>query len=110
MLEPVDQIEGDAEIVLEAREVLEEGIRRIADEIRNSLDFYAMQQGTSHVERAIVTGPAVAIPGFADHLAMQAGLPLEVGVVEEGKPGAFGGIDAGRLAVAAGLTVDEVTP
>jgi hypothetical protein len=33
-----------------------------------------------------------------------------VGVVEEGKPGAFGGIDAGRLAVAAGLTVDEVTP
>jgi type IV pilus assembly protein PilM len=109
MLAPVEDIEGDQEIVLEAREVLEEGIRRIADEVRNSLDFYAMQEGTSNVERAIVTGPAVAIPGFADHLAAQAGLPLEVGVVEEGRPGAFGGIDAGSLAVAAGLTVDEVT-
>jgi type IV pilus assembly protein PilM len=108
MLDPVHEIEGDQEIVVEAREVLEEGIRRIADEVRNSLDFYAMQEGTSHVERAIVTGPAVAIPGFAEHLAQLAGLPLEVGVVEEGRPGAFGGIDAGRLAVAAGLTVDEV--
>jgi type IV pilus assembly protein PilM len=110
VLEPVEGIEGDEEIVLEAREVIEDGIRRIADEVRNSLDFFAMQEGTSNVERAIVTGPAVAIPGFADHLAEMAGLPVEVGVVEEGRPGAFGGIDAGRLAVAAGLTVDEVAP
>jgi type IV pilus assembly protein PilM len=108
VLEPVEGIEGDEEIVLEAREVLEDGIRRIADEVRNSLDFFAMQEGTTSVERAVVTGPAVAIPGFADHLAETAGLPIEVGVVEEGRPGAFGGIDAGRLAVAAGLTVDEV--
>ena len=108
VLAPVEEIEGDAEIVVEARDVVEEGIRRIADEVRNSLDFHAMQDGTSTVERAIVTGPAVAIPGFADHLGELAGLPLEVGVVEEGRPGAFGDIDAGRLAVAAGLTVDEV--
>jgi hypothetical protein len=31
-----------------------------------------------------------------------------VGVVQEGQPGGFGGIDAGRLAVAAGLTVEEI--
>lgn len=110
LLEPLEAIEGEAEIVQEAREVLEDGIRRIADEIRNSLDFHAMQEGTSHVERAIVTGPAVAIPGFADQLGEQAGLPLEVGLVEEGRPGAFGGVDAGRFAVAAGLTVEEVAP
>jgi hypothetical protein len=35
-------------------------------------------------------------------------MPLEPGIVEEGRPGAFGGIDAGRLAVAAGLTIEEV--
>jgi hypothetical protein len=29
-------------------------------------------------------------------------------MVAEGKAGGFGGIDAGRLAVAAGLAVDEV--
>jgi hypothetical protein len=37
-------------------------------------------------------------------------MPLETGTVEEGRPGAFGGIDAGRLAVAAGLTIEEVAP
>ena len=105
---PVEQIEGDEVIVSEARDVLEEGIRRIADEVRNSLDFHAMQAGTTNVERAVLTGPAVAIAGFAERLGDLAGLPLEVGVVEEGRPGAFGGIDAGRLAVATGLTIDEV--
>ena len=30
------------------------------------------------------------------------------GIVEEARPGAFAGVDAGRLAVAAGLAVDEV--
>jgi hypothetical protein len=29
-------------------------------------------------------------------------------VVQEGQPGGFGGVDAGRLAVAAGLTVEEL--
>ena len=60
------------------------------------------------VERVVLTGPAVAIPGFPDRLGEQVGLPLEVGVVQESHPGGFGGIDAGRLAVAAGLTVEEI--
>jgi type IV pilus assembly protein PilM len=110
LVAPIEEIDGDAVIVGEAREVLEEGIRRIADEVRNSLDFHAMQEGTTNVERAILTGPAVAIPGFSDHLGELAGLPLEAGIVAEGHPGAFGGIDSGRLAVATGLTVEEVAP
>ena len=32
----------------------------------------------------------------------------KVGLVTEAKPGGFGGVDAGRLAVAAGLTLTEV--
>jgi type IV pilus assembly protein PilM len=108
LLAAPDEIEGDADIVVEAREVLNDGVRRIADEVRNSLDFLSMQDASAVVERVVLTGPAVAIPGFPEQLGEQVGLPLEVGVVQEGQPGGFGGIDAGRLAVAAGLTIEEI--
>jgi type IV pilus assembly protein PilM len=108
LLDSADTIEGDADIVSEARSVLTDGIRRISDELRNSLDFHAMQAGASGVERAILTGAAAAIPGFAEQLGEELGRPVSVGAVLEGRAGGFGGIDAGRLAVAAGLTVSEV--
>ena len=107
VLGPVDDIEGDPEIVVEARSVLSEGVRRIGDEVRNSLDFHVMQMGSSAVERVVLTGPVVAIPGFSEQIGQQIGVPLEVGLVSEGRAGGFGGVDAGRLAVAAGLTLDE---
>jgi type IV pilus assembly protein PilM len=109
LLAAVDELDGDSDIVVEARSILTEGVRRIGDEVRNSLDFHGMQDGSSSVERVLVTGPAVAIPGFADQIGRQIGLPLEVGLVSEGKAGGFSGVDAGRLAVAAGLTVEEVS-
>jgi type IV pilus assembly protein PilM len=105
---PIDDIEGDREIVVEARTVLSDGVRRIGDDVRNSLDFYRMQNGAGDVERSVLTGPAVAIPGFVDQLGQQVGLTLEVGLVAEGKPGALGGIDAGSLVIASGLAVEEV--
>lgn len=108
LLLPIDDIEGEAEIVVEARNVLSEGVRRIADDVRNSLDYYAMQQGSTEVDAAVLTGPAVAIPGFSDQLGQEIGLAIEQGLVTEGRPGAFGDVDAGRLSVAAGLTIDEV--
>jgi type IV pilus assembly protein PilM len=104
---PLESVDGDPEIVEEARSVLLEGVRRIADEVRNSLDFYRAQAGALAAERAVVTGPALAIPGFCDQLGTAIGLPIDVGTVDEARPGAFGGIDAGRLAVAAGLAVEE---
>jgi type IV pilus assembly protein PilM len=108
MLAAVEDIEGDSEIILEARSVLTDGVRRIGDEVRNSLDFHAMQEGSTPVERVVLTGPAVAIPGFSEQIGQQIGFTVDVGLVTEGKAGGFGGIDAGRLAVAAGLAVDEV--
>lgn len=101
------EIDGDQDIIVEARSVLLDGVRRIGDEVRNSLDFYAMQEGSARVERLMVTGPAISIPGFADQFGQQVGIDAEVGVVSEARPGGFGGVDAGRLAVAAGLTVEE---
>jgi type IV pilus assembly protein PilM len=107
LLLPLDDIAGDSEIVGEARNVLSDGVRRIADDVRNSIDFHAMQEGAAEVQRAVLTGPAVAIPGFSDQLAEQLAIPVEVGVVAEGRAGGFGGVDAGTLAIAAGLTVEE---
>jgi type IV pilus assembly protein PilM len=108
LLEPTEDVEGDQEIVVEARSVLTEGIRRVVDDVRNSLDFYAMQAGAIGVERAVLTGPAVAIPGFAEQLGQGLSLTFDEGVVDEARPGAYGRVDAGRLAVAAGLTIEEI--
>jgi type IV pilus assembly protein PilM len=108
LLTPIDDVEGDVEIVREARSVLSDGVRRIADEVRNSLDYYVMQEGAVPVERAALTGLAVALPGFSDQLGGSLSLPLEVRVVDQGRAGGFGGAQAGQLSVAAGLTVDEV--
>ena len=108
LLKPIDEIEGDPEIVFEARSVLSEGARRIADEVRNSIDFHAMQVGAAGLERAVMTGPGVDIEGLSDELAQAIGLPVEIGLVEEARSGGLGGVEAGRLAVAAGLTIEDV--
>jgi type IV pilus assembly protein PilM len=83
------------------RATLEEGVHQLADNVRNSLNFYRTQENAETVERGIVTGPAVAIPGFVEALAEQLRLPLEAQVVEADDA------DAGRLTVAAGLAVAE---
>jgi type IV pilus assembly protein PilM len=99
----VEDVEGDAEIVVEARRVLMEGVRRIAAEIRNSLDFHQAQGGVTAVSRAMLSGPAAAVPGFAVALSSELGLPMVAGAVD-----APDGLHAGRIAVVAGLAVEEV--
>lgn len=100
---PIDQIEGDTEIVAQARRVLLDGARRIAADVRGSLDFHRMQDGTASVSRAVLTGSAVAIPGFAGALQSELAIPVEPAVVD----GAPEGVEAGRVTVAAGLAVAE---
>jgi type IV pilus assembly protein PilM len=104
---PEEQVEGDRTIVAEARTVLEEGARRVADEVRNSIDFQSTREDTGAPERMVLTGPATAIPGFCQQVGEAVGLPFDLGTVAEAKPGAFGAIEPGRLAVAAGLTIEE---
>jgi type IV pilus assembly protein PilM len=105
----LDELDGDQAILTEARSVLEEGRRRLGDEVRNSLDFYRAQDGAGEIERAVLTGPALAIPGFAEELGEEVGLRLEPAVVPEAGGGASAVADRRRLAVAAGLTVSEVS-
>ena len=98
-------VEGDAEVVAAARSILEEGVHQLADTVRNSLNFYRMQQNAENVERAVLTGPAVAIPGFAERLATALGMPVEARMVAQTGEDEH---DASRLAVAAGLAVEAV--
>ena len=46
------------------RQTLEDGVHTIADTVRNSLNFYRMQENAETVDRAVLTGPAVADPGL----------------------------------------------
>ena len=104
LLTPLEDVEGDAELVAATRAALEEGVHQLADTVRNSLNFYRMQEGAENVERALLTGPVLAIPGFADKLSEQLKLPVEPAfVVVDGDDEA----DPARLAVAAGLAIED---
>ena len=101
--DPVEDVTGDRQIVEHTRQILLDGVRRIASEVRSSLDFHRMQEDAGTVSRAVMTGPASAIPGFDVALASELGIPVEQGLVD----GAPAGVDAGRVTVAAGLALVE---
>lgn len=110
LAQPVEEISGEPEIVEQARTVLLDGVRRIADEVRNSLDYYRAQvDALAAAERAVLTGQGAAIPGFGEALGDAIGLPVELGIVGEARSGAYAGVDARRLTVAAGLAVGDAT-
>jgi type IV pilus assembly protein PilM len=103
LVAPLDEIEGDSDLVAAVRKTLDEGVHAVADTVRNSLNFYRMQDSAESVERAVLTGPATAIPGFAEALSAQLRMPVETALVA----GAAEGVDLGRMTVAAGLAVDD---
>lgn len=101
---PMDAIDGDPEIVHDARGILDEGARRIAGEVRNSVDFHHAQGSSGAVARCVLTGPVAAVPGFAAAFGVELGLPVHPGLVA----GAPLGLDA-QMAVAAGLAIPEAS-
>jgi type IV pilus assembly protein PilM len=96
---PVEEHERyatDGDVLEDARAVLADGVRRIATEVRNSVD-HAQGAGDA-VTRCVLTGPAAAIRGFAAAMQAELNMPVEVGVVQVPP-----GLDGGSLSVAAGL-------
>ena len=92
----------------DVRAVLENGIREIAGEVRNSLDFHRSQEGGGEVATVVLSGAALDVPGFTEALQAELGVPLTcetVGVSD----GAIAGVPVSpqRLAIAAGLSVEE---
>ncbi len=103
--QPAEQLKGyaeDREIIEDARAILVDGVRRIAGEVRNSVDFHQGYDAENAVRRCVLTGPALSIAGFAPALEADLGLPVVAGTLPVPP-----GLEAGRLAVAAGLAIEE---
>ena len=103
--QPLEQIEGDQQIVADARRHLEEGVTALADELRLSLDYYGSQDGTIPAQRIVVCGAGAAIPGFVAR--METVLPYPINV---GRPSALEGFDpdvAARLTLPLGLALEQ---
>lgn len=93
----------------EIRMVLENGIREIAGEVRNSLDFHRSQEGGGEVSSVVLSGPALEIAGFAEALEADLGMVVERQAVAAAAPDAFASVSEHRLAIATGLAAEEVS-
>lgn len=88
-----------------ARRVLEEGVPRLLDQIRPSINFYSQQPDVPPVEDMVVGGVGASIAGLPDRLAEGLGLNLR-----HAMPEALAGRDpvtASRLAISYGLALEE---
>jgi type IV pilus assembly protein PilM len=91
----------------DVRTVLENGIREIAGEIRNSLDFHRSQEGGGEVSRIVLSGAALDLPGFTENLQRQLGIEVHAETVGVSDARLGDAVSAHRLAVAAGLATTE---
>jgi type IV pilus assembly protein PilM len=92
----------------DVRGVLENGIREIAGEVRNSLDFHRSQDGGGEVGRVVLSGSALALPGFTEALQASLGVEVQAAAVGLADESLSRTVSAYRLAVAAGLATSEV--
>ncbi|HEV2980535.1 MAG TPA: pilus assembly protein PilM [Solirubrobacteraceae bacterium] len=92
----------------EARAVLENGVRAIAGEVRNSLDFQRSQEGGADVSRVVLSGSALELAGFAHALQASLGVEVVAETVNVSDSNQVRGLSPHRFAVAAGLAVSEV--
>jgi type IV pilus assembly protein PilM len=94
----------------EVRMVLENGIREIVGEVRNSLDFHRSQEGGGEVKSVVLSGPALEMGGFAEVLEADLGLQVRresVHYAHGADASAGPPISLHRLAIATGLATEE---
>jgi type IV pilus assembly protein PilM len=94
---------GDPEV----RMVLENGIREIVGEVRNSLDFHRSQEGGGEVQRVVLSGPALEMRGFSEALEADLGMAVRRETVRFAAGQDSGGVSAHHLAIATGLAAEE---
>jgi type IV pilus assembly protein PilM len=87
--------------------VLENGIRDISGEVRNSLDFHRSQDGGGEVSHVVMSGSAQDIPGFAEALGRSLGVEVRAGQIGLPQEGFAAGVSPHRLAIATGLAAVE---
>lgn len=104
----VEGADEDLSVAMDARAVLNGGVRRIATEIRASLDFHQGQAADGiGVGRVVLTGPALAVGGFSSALAAELDLEVEERVVSSSDALHLGALESASLSVAAGLAVES---
>jgi type IV pilus assembly protein PilM len=89
------------------RTVLENSVREIAGEVRNSLDFHRTQDQGGEISHVSLSGAALDLPGFADALQSTLGIEVRREVVGLVDASLEGKVSTHRLAVAAGLAATE---
>ena len=92
----------------DVRLVLEAGVRGIAGEVRNSLDYFGAQEGGAAVAAVFLSGPALDIPGFGEMLEQNLGVPVHAETITPAGADVLGGISAHYMAIAAGLAIEEI--
>jgi type IV pilus assembly protein PilM len=92
----------------ELRSVLDAGLAELGDDLRTSVEFFATQW-EALVREVVVTGPGLELPGLASALEARVGLPVRPAAVRVAPGARLADLAPGRLAVAAGLAVAEVT-
>jgi type IV pilus assembly protein PilM len=88
-----------------AREALEEGATKLAEELRMSMDFYGAQDGVTPVDGVVLCGPGSTVPGLSERI--QAGLAPAVSVDVPAALAHLDREDAARLTVSYGLALVE---
>lgn len=101
---PVEEIEGDPEVVAESRRSLEEGVATLVDELRLSLDYYGAQEGAVPVERIVLCGSGSAFAGLAPRMD---GLGLPVTISRPAALAALDDVSAARLTLPYGLALES---
>jgi type IV pilus assembly protein PilM len=87
--------------------VLDNGIREISGEVRNSLDFHRSQDGGGEVSHVVLSGAVQDIPGFAEALQASLGVEVRAATLGASADALPDGLSAHRLAVATGLATLE---
>jgi type IV pilus assembly protein PilM len=109
--EPEPESEPSAPVVdPEVRMVLENGIREIVGEVRNSLEFHRSQEGGGEVQSVVLSGPALEMRGFTEALEVDLGMEVKresVHFADNADTGATHSISPHRLAIATGLATEE---
>jgi len=90
--------------------VIENGIREISGEVRNSLDFHRSQEGGGDISHVVLSGAVLDIPGFAEALQDHLGLEVRTQSVAYAQESQDAEVSMHRLSIAAGLTTLEVHP
>ena len=98
-LELFDGDEMETGVIADTRAVLADGVRRIAGDVRNSVDFHHANGTDSSVGHCVLAGPATEVPGFDTALSAELGIPVVKGRVRDAGPG--------HVSIAAGLALSE---